>query len=328
MQRQTIGSRRGGHWGVILAGGDGTRLLPLTRKISGDDRPKQFCALMDGETLLKRTRRRISQLITPRQTLLLLTETHKSFYADEVKGIPSSRLVVQPCNQGTAPAILYSLLRIRDMDFDAVVAFFPSDHHFSDDTAFIAHMNSAFAAASLMPGKVILLGIPPETAEVDYGWIEPGVQSDVPSVDSVFPVTRFWEKPNPVLASALMARGCLWSSFVMVGHIGAFLKLFRNALPDLIQAFESKQSMMSDVSEMTALRELYSSIRLSGFSQDVLSVQPEHLAVLVAAGLGWSDLGEPDRVFSILKRNGIQTEWGVQMDRPAQPLKVRAGAAG
>jgi mannose-1-phosphate guanylyltransferase len=214
------------------------------------------------------------------------------------------------------------------MDSDAVVAFFPSDHHFSDDTVFIAHMNSAFAAASLMPGKVILLGIPPETAEVDYGWIEPGVPPDVPAVDSVFPVTRFWEKPNPVLASALMARGCLWNSFVMVGHISAFLKLFRNALPGLIKSFESDKSWMSEVSERSGLCDLYSGIPMSGFSQDVLSVQPEHLAVLFATGLGWSDLGEPGRVFSVLERKGIRTEWGVQMERPAQPVTVRKGAAG
>src|SRR5258708_14949 len=66
-------------WGVILAGGDGTRLLPLTRKISGDDRPKQFCALTGGETLLDQTRRRVSGMIPDRQTLLLLTETHDAF---------------------------------------------------------------------------------------------------------------------------------------------------------------------------------------------------------------------------------------------------------
>jgi hypothetical protein len=109
----------------------------------------------------------------------------------------------------------------------------------------------------------------------------------------------------------------------MVGHISAFLNLFRNALPDLIQAFESRESMLSDVSDMTALRDLYSSICQSGFSQDVLSVQPEHLAVLLAAGLGWSDLGEPGRVLSVMERKGIRTEGGVQMDRPDQPVTVR-----
>ncbi len=66
-------------WGVILAGGDGKRLLPLTRRITGDDRPKQFCALTGGETLLDQTRRRVSRMVPEQQTLLVMTRTHEHF---------------------------------------------------------------------------------------------------------------------------------------------------------------------------------------------------------------------------------------------------------
>src|ERR1039458_5152039 len=103
-------------WALILAGGDGKRLLPLTRRITGDDRPKQFCAVLGNETLLRQTQRRVSRLVESWRTLLVLTRTHEPFYADEVAGIPSSRLLIQPSNQGTAPAILYSVLRLREMD--------------------------------------------------------------------------------------------------------------------------------------------------------------------------------------------------------------------
>jgi mannose-1-phosphate guanylyltransferase len=120
-------------WASILAGGDGKRLLPLTRKIAGDDRPRQFCPVLGDETLLQETQRRVSKLVPSWRTLLVLTRKHEPFYADEVAGIPSSRLLIQPSNQGTAPPILYSLLRLREMDPKSVVAFFPSDHHFSDD---------------------------------------------------------------------------------------------------------------------------------------------------------------------------------------------------
>jgi len=79
MHNQETAAPRRARWGVVLAGGDGKRLLPLTRKISGDDRPKQFCALTAGETLLDQTLRRISPLIAEQRTLLLLTQTHERF---------------------------------------------------------------------------------------------------------------------------------------------------------------------------------------------------------------------------------------------------------
>jgi mannose-1-phosphate guanylyltransferase len=293
---------------LILAGGEGKRLLPLTRRIAGDDRPKQFCAVLGGETLLQQTQSRVSRLVQPWRTLLVLTRTHEPFYAGELATIPSSRLLIQPSNQGTAPAILYSLLRLREVDPHGVVAFFPSDHHFSDEEAFVGHIDSACAAVASRPEMVILLGIPPETPEAGYGWIEPGIPFGSPMPESVCRVSRFWEKPDYTLASTLMDRGCLWNSFIMVGHVHAFLNLIRQALPSLVQSFESIRSSFFTAYERTALCDLYSGIRSTSFSEDVLSVLPDRLAVLCATGLGWSDLGEPSRVHSVLEREGVRTQ--------------------
>ena len=205
---------------------------------------------------------------------MVLTRTHEPFYADEVAGIPSSRLLIQPSNQGTAPAILYSVLRLCEMDPKGVVAFFPSDHHFSDDEAFISHIDSAYTAAASNPKMVVLLGITPETPEVEYGWIEPGALLESPVSDSLSRVRCFWEKPDATLASALMKRGCLWNSFVMVGHVRAFMKIIRQELPNLVEAFESIRPFFSAASETAALCDLYAGIRATNFSQDVLSIVP------------------------------------------------------
>ncbi len=128
----------------------------------------------------------------------------------------------------------------------------------------------------------------------------------------VSPVKRFWEKPDQGLATSLMEQSCLWNSFIMVGHIGAFMATFRRALPAMFEAFNSIQPSVLTASEGMELNRLYPRIPATCFSRDVLSVQPGALAVLRAAGLGWSDLGEPGRVFSVLERKGVAPDWGLQ----------------
>lgn len=315
-------------WGLILAGGDGKRLLPLTRKLTGDDRPKQFCAVVGNETLLQQTRRRVSRLIPRWRTLLMLTRAHEPFYADQVAGMPSTSVLIQPSNRGTAPAILYSLMRLREMDPKGIVAFFPSDHYFSDDEAFIRHIDSAYTIASLRPEVVVLLGVTPETPEVEYGWIEPGNPLENPPTRSVYHVSRFWEKPHQTLASSLMKRGCLWNSFVMIGHVNAFMSLIRHTLPELIKSFDSIRQALFTTAEPSAVRDLYSTVHAASFSDDVLSVQPDHLAVLRGTGLGWSDLGKPSRVLSILDRKNVRKEWGARPDHEEKWRAAAEAAAG
>jgi mannose-1-phosphate guanylyltransferase len=270
---------------------------------------------MGERTLLQQTQHRISALVPPERTLLVLTKTHEDFYSEQVAGIPTSGVFTQPCNRGTAPAIISSLLHVREIDHKGIVAIFPSDHHFSDDEAFVGYMELAYAAAASLPEQVILLGIPPDSADVEYGWIEPGFAMSGVAPSSVFPVSRFWEKPGLKLATTLMDLGCLWNSFIMVGSVNAFLNGIRHALPSLLRAFESTRSSSSTAFKERDLRELYSRIPSICFSQEVVAVRPANLSVLCATGLGWSDLGEPGRVLAVREREGLGTEWGVKAGR-------------
>jgi mannose-1-phosphate guanylyltransferase len=311
MQTNSDPSRANGlchRWGAVLAGGDGKRLLPLTRWMTGDDRPKQFCAVVGDQTLLQQTRSRVARTVSPDRTLLVLTRTHECFYGTEVEDVSPSLLLIQPQNRGTSAAILYSLMRIRAMDSYGLVAFFPSDHHFTDDEAFVAQIDLAFSLAESCPEMVFLLGIVPDTPEASYGWIEPAARLENPHTGSVSHVGRFWEKPSAACASDLMRRGCLWNSFVMVGRVDSFLDLARRTIPCLYNSFESVRQSFSTATEESTLSGLYAGIPSSSFSDEVLSVSPQDLAVMRSSGLGWSDLGEPERVFAVHARKGPTCE--------------------
>lgn len=287
-------------WAVVLAGGDGRRLLPLTRRISGDDRPKQFCRLLGSETLLERTLRRVARVVNPKRTLSVVTKAHEGFYS----GLPLGALLVQPCNRGTTAAIVYSLTQLWRSDPDGVVGFFPSDHHFTRDDAFAACAKRGFRFAELHPEAVVLLGIPPDHPETGYGWIEPGTPAPSVERDPVFRVRGFWEKPSREAAVDLMRRGCLWNSFVMFGRLAAFLELIRLADPDLLSAFQAIAPALSTKHQEASVLQLYRSISPGSFTQGVLSVSSTKLAVMRSETLGWADVGEVDRALSLIRAEG------------------------
>lgn len=301
-------------WGLILAGGDGTRLRSLTRRIAGDARPKQFCRILGSETLLEQTLRRVALTVAPDRTLVVVTRPHERFYAPLLADVPPGRLVIQPANRGTSPAILYGLLRLAAMAPADPVALFPSDHYVSDDEAFMMHVGAAMEAVRMRPDLVILLGIRPDSPDVEYGWIEPGEAIPAEGPPTPYRVRRFWEKPSLALAKALLARGSLWNSFVMVAQVPALLTLIRSAVPDLYRAFLDLRSRREISGEHEAIRGLYAGLPSMNFSEQVLAAAPPSLAVLPVNGVWWSDWGDPHRVLATLARIGVHPEWA---DRPA-----------
>lgn len=294
-------------WAAILAGGDGTRLKSLTRRIAGDERPKQFCSVLGGATLLEETQQRAAMKLARERTLYVVNGSHEPFYRTILAHEPPANLVVQPRNAGTAPAILYSLLRIAAVDPQAVVTFFPSDHYVSDNSKFMAHVRTGLDAARCRRELVILLGVEPESPEVEYGWIEPAPSQKANG--KILGVQRFWEKPDPVLAQVLQRRGCLWNSFVMVATANALLDAIESALPGLYRTFACLSPLFGSPAEARAVAKIYERLGEVNFSHQVLALRPEKLAVIRVAGVRWSDLGEPRRVLASLDIAGVRPHW-------------------
>ncbi len=136
---------------LILASGNGTRLRDFTREIFGEEIPKQFCPLLGEHTLLEQTRRRAALLIEPARMLSIFTASHARHFQPLIPGMNGEHIVVQPHDRGTAPAILYSLMRLKKVAPASAVALFPSDHFIGDDRAFMRNVEAAFHAVDARP---------------------------------------------------------------------------------------------------------------------------------------------------------------------------------
>lgn len=297
-------------WGIILAGGDGTRLQPLTRLACGDDRPKQFCPLLGGKTLLAHTRRRLASRIAPDKMLYVLTRKHERFYEEELKEVAPLQRVIQPRNRGTLPAILWALLRLYRADANALVGFFPSDHYFARQDEFIATIDRTFDYLGRTRDAVILLGSAAERPETQYGWIESEYGDERALQGRFTRVKRFWEKPSQSVALELFAKGCLWNTFIMMGHVKTFLDMIRRASPEMFERFDQAIAARTELAgEEQSMGLIYDDLETADFSKAVLARSANQLLVTSCGNVGWSDLGEPRRFIEALLENGIENPW-------------------
>ena len=298
-------------WALLLAGGDGRRLRPLTRQISGDARPKQFCPIFDGETLLDRTRRRADLLSRMDHQVVVVSRPHEPYYAALARELAADRLVVQPENASTGPGVLYPLLRIRHLTGNVPVTIYPSDHYISDEAAFVGVVAHAVEVVERRRDLVVLMGIEAVAPETEYGWIETHEEPLPLPGEPAFPVRRFWEKPSARVAERLFERGALWNSFVMVGWVDAFLGLTERTAPEMLRALDPLREAIGTDNEPRVAERVYRRLVAEplGFSERILGPATEGLVTMRVKGVEWSDWGHPERVMATMRRTGWRPAW-------------------
>jgi mannose-1-phosphate guanylyltransferase len=283
---------------LVLAGGFGRRLEPVTRRLFGAAVPKQFCRFGSRRSLLQQTIDRLAPLVPAARVTVVVDRSQSAIARQQLSGSPGLRLIEQPCDRGTAAGVLLPLLDLLARAPGAKVLLAPSDHGVAREDLLLSRIRAAARAVAADPGRLVLLGAEPQAANRDYGWIVyAGLADPAESVDDV---ERFVEKPRREEAELLFASGrALWNTMVMVAEGAALLRVLRERAPALFRGMEALLSGARRTGRL--FPEEYAKLPVVNFSADVIG-SAEGLGVVSLPRLaGWTDLGTEARLVKWLR---------------------------
>lgn len=274
---------------LVLAGGTGTRLWPISRTA----RPKQFLALTGEHSLLQETLLRLARDPRYDAPIIVTNELYRFLVAEQAQevGIEAARIVLEPVARNTAPAIVAASLLALGRSDDVVVHVLPSDHRIAVDEAYTHALDVAEAAAR--DGRLVTFGIKPSEPATGFGYIEAGE----PLGSGAHDVRRFVEKPDADRAAEMIAKGSFyWNSGMFLFGASVFLAECQKLIPDVFAAAsEAVNKAVQDFDFQRLDAEAFS--RSPSISVDYAVFEKTALAAVVPAPIAWSDLGSWDAVW-------------------------------
>ncbi len=263
---------------VILSGGEGTRLFPLSR----ESFPKQFIKI-NGKSFLEKTFERCLN-ICDKKNIFISTNEKYLFLVKDILG-DDVNIITEPATRNTAPAILYAIKSLNARK-EEVIAFCPSDHEIKPTSAFVDDMKKAKELAE--KDFIVLLGIKPSKAETAYGYIRKGK-----SINSAYIAEEFKEKPSLQDAQNFVKSGnYLWNSGIYIAKAKVFLEEFKNLSPEI--------SPFVDYS-LTQLQKNYH--QLPSISVDYAISEKSKRLVVLPASFEWSDVGSWDSLYELYSKD-------------------------
>ncbi|MBU1211706.1 MAG: mannose-1-phosphate guanylyltransferase/mannose-6-phosphate isomerase [Alphaproteobacteria bacterium] len=273
---------------IILSGGAGTRLWPLSRSLY----PKQFLKLDSNDTrsLLEATLQRLPQRDGYGAPVILANNDHRFLVSDSAKnmGVETAAIILEPVARNTAPAIAVAAVAAIQEDPEAVLVVMPSDHVIRDEDGFRAAVRTAAEVAA--GGRLMLFGIAPDSPHTGYGYILKG--APVPGFEkAAFSVERFAEKPDAATAETYLADGgYFWNSGIFVLHAATFLAEMERLQPKMLAS--AKKALLAAKPDLEFLRlEESNFAACPALSIDYAIMEKTSKAAVLPVDLGWSDVG-------------------------------------
>ncbi|HEX5032589.1 MAG TPA: sugar phosphate nucleotidyltransferase [Candidatus Eisenbacteria bacterium] len=308
-------------WVIVLAGGSGVRLHPVTTPPSGRSVPKQFCRLDGRNSMLGVTLARARTLAPVNQIAVVVVDEHRPWWERELAGIPPGNVLIQSRNRGTALALLHALLHVRGSDPEACVVVLPSDHVVDHEHILNEAILEAVHEAKRCQGHVVLIGAASTVPDPSLGWIIPGRKS----AGRIHKVRRFVEKPSLAVADECVRRGALRNTLMLAASIPALLKTYALAMPAWVDATDADDDGLH--ARARALTTISSDLPAMDLSRDILQWSTRGLRVLPLPECGWTDIGTLDRLEAWWMRHPTAFEEvrqsGVLPHAPWTPPSIR-----
>ena len=318
----------GSLWSLILAGGHGERLRVFTEQCFGAYRPKQYCTFMGNHSMIQHTWKRAKALCPSHQVVTVMDQSHWGYVRTQLIQESLGRVVWQPENRGTGPGVFLPLSYIRAHDPDATVVVWPADHFIFPEDPMIQLIRQAASLVKDQPQRMVLLTVPPQSQERDYGWVLPGALVPHPGGVQVREVKRFVEKPQDSQLKDIVLGGGQWNTLVLIANVQTLWEAGRQCIPEVVMPLETHGNGIGTSHERQILMNLYRTMPTRNFSSDLLSLIPQQLTMMELTGVYWSDWGKPERIRETMEFMGrdIQSgKCGVQEFIPNREIDQTSG---
>ena len=285
------------YYAVIMAGGGGTRLWPLSRR----SRPKQLLSLFDERSLFQIAVSRLEGLFPFERILVVTVEAQAAMLRAQVPEIPAENYIIEPLPRGTASVVGLAAIALRQRDPQAVMAILTSDHYMGNEYRFRRLLEAAHAVAQ--DGHLVTLGIEPTFPATGYGYIQRGEFLGRFQNLDVYKVQRFKEKPDEDTAKEMLLNGDhAWNSGMFVWRVDTILEEFKCQMPQLDQVLADIDQAWNTPERLDVINRLWPEVKSETIDYGIME-GAQKVAVIPAAGLGWSDVGSWDSLFDVLPGN-------------------------